>query len=154
YYWFERATGTAQLVTDGKSRFESFLPSNAGNRFAWASTSRDGKDFDIYVLDGFDGRTVKRTRECEGQWSALDWSAGDDKLLLHHYVSIEESYLFAHDLATGQSAPINEQPGKKINYGAAVFARKGASIYYTSDEDSQFLRLIQYTGDKKDVISP
>jgi dipeptidyl aminopeptidase/acylaminoacyl peptidase len=156
YYWFERSTGAAQLVTDGKSRNESFLPANGGGRFAFASTQRDGKDFDIYVMDGFDGRTVKRARECEGQWGPLDWSADDSKLLLDHYVSIEESYLFVQDLATGVTAPVNEQPGKKINYGTGVFARKGAQLYFTSDEDSQFLRLWQSSldGKKKEVISP
>jgi dipeptidyl aminopeptidase/acylaminoacyl peptidase len=156
YFWFDRATGAAQLVTDGKSRNESFLPANGGGRFAFASTLRNAKDFDIYVMDGFDGQSVKRTRECEGQWGPWDWSADDGKLLLHHYVSIEESYLFVQDLATGVTAPVNEQPGKKINYGAGVFARKGAQLYFTSDEDSQFLRLWQSSldGKKKEVISP
>src|SRR5206468_1558005 len=45
YFWYERATGAALLVTDGRSRNESFLPSNAGARFAFASTARNSKDF-------------------------------------------------------------------------------------------------------------
>ena len=49
--------GAHTLVTDGKSRNEGSLPSNGGTRFAFASTLRNGKDFDLYVLDSLDGRT-------------------------------------------------------------------------------------------------
>jgi dipeptidyl aminopeptidase/acylaminoacyl peptidase len=154
YYRFDRASGAGKLVTDGKSRNENFLPSNKGDRFAFDSTARDGKDFDIYTLD--DADKTARVHDCEGQWSPLDWSADDSTLLLDHFVSIEESYLFALDVKSGRTTPINEQTGKRIHYGAGVFARKAKLVYFTSDEDSDFLRLVQYSldGGKKEVISP
>jgi dipeptidyl aminopeptidase/acylaminoacyl peptidase len=159
YYWYELATGIPHLVTDGKSRNGGFLPSNAGSRFAFSSTQRNGKDFDIYVLDGFDGRTVRRVRDCEGEWSALDWSPDDRELLLRQYVSINESTIYAFDLASGRTTPINAAPDKKIAYSHAVFARApkaGRAVYYTSDEDSEFHRLWWHdlASGKREVISP
>jgi dipeptidyl aminopeptidase/acylaminoacyl peptidase len=156
YYWYERATGAHTLVTDGKSRNSGFRPANGGTRFAFASTLRNGKDFDLYVLDSFDGRSVKRVRECTGEWSVSDWSGDDSKLLIENSISVNESYLWVLDLASGKSTQLNPQPDKKIAYGKAVFARKSGGYYYSSDEDAEFLRLVYLdaaTG-KQEVLTP
>lgn len=156
YYWFERATGQHTLVTDGTSRNQSFLPSRRGDRFAYASTRRNKKDFDIWVMDGFDGRTAKLVKQVEGQWAPLAWSPDDAKLLLKRYVSINESYLEILDLVSGTSTPVNAQPGKRIAYAAAAFGRGGDSVYYASDEDAEFQRLVRHdlkTG-RKTVLTP
>ncbi len=161
YYWFERATGSYTLVTDGKSRNETFLPSNGGARFAFSSTARNGKDFDIHVMNGFDGRTVKRVRDCEGQWNPLDWSRDDAQLLLHHFVSINESSLWTLDLVTGESKQLNPKEGKRISYSDAAFAREGqgktaGGVFYTSDEDAEFRQLVyaDLTSGKQEVLTP
>jgi dipeptidyl aminopeptidase/acylaminoacyl peptidase len=156
YYWYDLESGAATLLTDGKSRYEALLAGQRGGRLALVSNARNGADFDLYLMDETNPKTITLAKELQGQWSPVDWSADDARLLVRHYVSINESYLFAFDPISGALTPINESPGKKIAYGPAQFARKGNAIYYASDEDSEFLRLTQLdpaTG-KKTVLTP
>jgi dipeptidyl aminopeptidase/acylaminoacyl peptidase len=156
YYWFERATGRHTLVTDGKARNEGLLASHAGARLAYSSTLRNGKDTDVYVMNGIDGRSAKRVLEAEGAWRALDWSPDDSKLLVRRYVSINESYLWIVDLVTGEKKQVNEKPGEKIAYGQGGFARKGGGLYLVTDEGSEFRRLLKLdpASGKREVVSP
>jgi dipeptidyl aminopeptidase/acylaminoacyl peptidase len=158
YYWYDRKTGRHSLITDGKSRNESLLPAHGGGRFAFASTRRNSVDFDIYVLEGNEAAGVKLVKETRGQWTPLDWSPDDGRLLLQRFVSINESYLWIHDLKTGESKEVNpnaQDQKAKIGYYAGVFAAKGNALYYSADEDAEFARLTRLdlaTG-KKQVLT-
>lgn len=156
HHWFDRKTGRHARLTDGASRNEGLLVSNAGGRVAFSSTRRNGRDFDIYVRSGLDGGGERLVREVQGQWNAVDWSPDDTKLLLLNTVSINESYLHVLDVATGEARPVNPAPGKRIAYGAAAFARSGGRVYYSSDEDSEFLRVTAYdpASGSKEVLTP
>jgi dipeptidyl aminopeptidase/acylaminoacyl peptidase len=156
YHYFDLTTGRPQLLTDGKSRNEGLMPSHNRARFAFASTLRNGKDFDLYVMNGTDGRGIKRVHQGEGQWNVVDWSPDDTKLLARRYVSINESYLYVVDLVTGDATELNPQKDKKIAYGPAAFARKGGGIYLVSDEDSEFRRIVKLdaASGKKEIVSP
>ncbi len=160
YYWFDRGTGARTLLTDGKSRNQSIRVARTGAKLAYASTRRNGTDFDIYTMEGADpgqiGKTVKLVKEVKGRWSPVDWSPDASQLLLERTVSINESYLHALDLATGQTVEINPTSGKKIAYGAAAYSGKPGGLFYSSDEDSEFLRLTHYDlgTNKKEVLTP
>ena len=152
YHWYDRATGRTRLVTDGKSRNEGLTPSNAGDAVALSSTQRNGKDFDLYVVRGDE---MKRVKEVSGQWNVSDWSPDDKRLLIKHYVSINESYLEVLDLESGKSTPLNPS-SEKIAYGAAAFARKTNGVYLISDEGSDFrrLRYLDLASGKQEVLTP
>jgi dipeptidyl aminopeptidase/acylaminoacyl peptidase len=155
-YWFDRKTGKATLLTDGTSRNEGFVEARAGGSIAFSSTARNNTDFDIYVMDA--GAAPKLVKEVQGQWNAIDWSADGKTLLLKHEVSITESTLWTLDPATGTTTQVNAlADGKKvIAYGGAVLAPKGDVVYYASDEDSEFLRLVKHDlkTNKKTVLTP
>jgi dipeptidyl aminopeptidase/acylaminoacyl peptidase len=163
YLWFDRATGRHALLTDGKSRHEGWLPSPRGGKAAFSGTARNKTDFDLHVIarapTGWadSAANVKRVKEVKGQWNAVDWSDGEDKLLLSNYVSANEGYLHVLNLADGKTTEINPQDGKKkIAYGPAIFSQGGKGVYYASDEDAEFLRLVHLdlaTG-KKEVLTP
>jgi dipeptidyl aminopeptidase/acylaminoacyl peptidase len=141
YYWYDLATGTHTLLTDGKSRHEGLLASNRGGQLAFVGTQRNGKDFDLYLMDELEPRTIRRAHELAGQWNPVDWSPGDDQLLLRHYVSANESTLHVYDVRSGELRALHPSD-KKIAYGAAAFARRGPpAIFFSSDEDAEFLRL-------------
>jgi dipeptidyl aminopeptidase/acylaminoacyl peptidase len=135
--------GTTTLLTDGQSRNIGPVWSNRGDRFAYASNRRNGRDMDLYVADLKAPEGARRVLEREGAWSVLDWSAEDAALLVKREVSVNESYLYVLTVASGQIEPINPRPAP-IAYGDAVFARKGRGVYLTSDEGSEFLRLRYY----------
>ena len=157
FYWYDLDKGTATLLTSGgETRQEYFLWANSGTRAVFSSTKRNGKDFDLYVMEGVNASSVRVLKQTEGKWGAIDWSPDDSQFLVIHSVSINESYLYVADPKTGDMKEINPTGGtKKIYYGDARFARDRKGIYYTSDEDNEFLRLTYHdlaTG-KKDIVS-
>jgi dipeptidyl aminopeptidase/acylaminoacyl peptidase len=155
FYWFDAKSGRAVLLTDGKSRNDDLLPSRKGGQFAYVSTRRNKKDFDIYVGRRDDPKATRLVKEMEGEWHPLDWSPDDARLLVLREISVNETYLHVLDVASGEMVQVNPRPGVKIAYAAARFAADGAAVFYTSDEDSETLRLVRHdlaTG-KKTVLT-
>ena len=143
-FYYDLAAGKHTLLTDGKSRNTGARWSHDGKRIAFSSTLRNGKDFDLRVMSPDQPGVSELLRECAGSWSVVDWSPDDQKLLVQHGVSANESYLYVLEAATKTLTPINLQKDKKIAYGASVWNGDGKSVYYTSDEAGEFKQLAQY----------
>lgn len=137
-FWFDLEQGEHRLLTDGDSRNGGMLWSNDGDRFAYFSTRRNQRDFDIYV--GAPDSEHERVAEVQGAWWPLDWSPDDDRLLLGHYVSITESEVWILDLDSGERSQLNPSE-EAIGYGGAMFDADGDGVYLISDEDSEFKTL-------------
>lgn len=142
-YRYDLADGKVTLLTDGKSRNTGSLFSHAGNRLAYSSTRRNGKDTDIYVVDPADPQSNRLLLQVEsGGWSATDWSPDDRKLLVGEYVSANESYVWLVDATTGEKTLLTPKGGaEKIAYGNARFSKDSKGVYVTTDEDSEFKHL-------------
>jgi dipeptidyl aminopeptidase/acylaminoacyl peptidase len=140
---FDPRTGASRMLTDGKSRHGAVRWSNKGDRFSYYGTQRNGRDWDLYVASVEEGAEPTRVMNAEGAWTPLDFSPGDDRLLVKNYVSINESYLYVLDLGSGELTPINPSE-EKIAYGAAAWAADGKGIFYTSDEAGEFAHLRFY----------
>jgi dipeptidyl aminopeptidase/acylaminoacyl peptidase len=149
YYRYDVATGDVTLLTDGKSRNTGSSFSNGGEWLAYASTRRNGKDNDIYVVNPARPETTRLLLQVDsGGWSAGDWSPDDRRLLVTEFVSANESYLWSVDFdaaggAAGQKTLLTPKGGaEKIFYGAAAeWAKDGRGLYVTTDKDSEFKRL-------------
>jgi dipeptidyl aminopeptidase/acylaminoacyl peptidase len=132
-----------KLLTDGKSRNDAPLWSNAGREIAFTSTARDGRSFDIDVVEPELG-TLPRlvvTADADGaSWQVADWSPDDRKLLVLKTVSSAESYLYVVDVATGQKREVESSP-VKVAITGAKFSRDGQGVYLISDRESEFARL-------------
>jgi dipeptidyl aminopeptidase/acylaminoacyl peptidase len=142
-YYQDLQQGGFRLLTDGTSRNTGPRWSNAGDRFAYASTRRNGRDSDIWVASLADPGSARNVLVREGSWNVRDWSPDDRRLLVEHEVSVNESYLGVLDLETGALDPVNPKD-QKIAYGQARFARRGNGVWLTSDEGSEFQRLRFY----------
>ena len=132
------ATGECRMLTDGASRNGGVRWSNRGDRFAFYTTRRNGRDHDLHVA-GLEGGSTP-VLEREGFWQVLDWSPDDDRLLVMRYVSINECYLHVLNLADGrltEPMPSDEH----VCYGKAMFTRDGRGVVFSSDAGSEFLRL-------------
>jgi dipeptidyl aminopeptidase/acylaminoacyl peptidase len=167
-FLYRLADKSTRLLTDGKSLNGRPVWSHDGKRVAFYSNARDGVSYDIYVSE-IESTTAPRLAVSAQQetWYPLDWSADDSKLLLWHYVSVNESYLFTADVATGSLTPVESEDtakkrgrsarsnnGDKVSVKAARFAPDGRGIYVISDEGSEFARLRYYdpiTHEKRDV---
>jgi Tol biopolymer transport system component len=76
-YRYDVATGAVTLLTDGKSRNLLGAWSKKGDRLAYTSTRRNGRDTDIYVIDPSDPKTDRRLAELTGGgWAPVSWSTG------------------------------------------------------------------------------
>src|SRR6266568_792746 len=142
-YRYDVATAEITLLTDGKSRNTGGAWSHGGERYAYMSTRRDGRDLDLWVMNPSDPATDHLVVQLEGGgYAPADWSPDDRRILLHQGVSVNESYLWLVDVATGQKTLLTPQQGTdSVAYGGAQFSRDGKGIYVTTDRGSEFQRL-------------
>ena len=142
-YRYDLATGGVTLLTDGKSQNGGHVWSRKGDRVAYGSTRRNGQDRDLYVQDPTDPKTDRRLAEVSGGgWAALDWSPDDRKLLVVEEISVNETYLWLFDVATGEKTLLTPKGGKeKVSWQGGQFTPDGKAIYVATDQDSEFLRL-------------
>jgi dipeptidyl aminopeptidase/acylaminoacyl peptidase len=139
YLWRWR-DGRSTLLTDGKSRHESAVWSRQGDRIAYTSNTRNGKDFDVYVMNPDDPATARRVIDLEGSWRITDWSPDGSKLLLLRYVSIEESHPFVLDLARRELTRLFPQPKKLVSYGTLQWG-EGGRVWFLSDDGGELQQL-------------
>ncbi len=142
-YRYDMKTGSVTLLTDGKSRNLPGPWSSDGDRIAYMSTRRTGKDTDLWVTNPGDPKTDHLlTQLAGGGWQPEDWSADDKKILLKEEISINESYLWLVDTTTGEKIELTPRnAAEKVSYGEARFSKDGKGIYVTTDRDSEFRRL-------------
>ena len=142
-YRYDMKTGDATLLTDGESRNLMGPWSSDGDRIAYLSTRRTGKDADLWVMNPADSKTDRLlTQLSGGGWQPEDWSPDDKRILLLEELSINESYLWLVDTATGQKTELTPRnAAEKVSYGEARFGKDGKGIYVTTDRDSEFHRL-------------
>ncbi len=144
---YDLATGAATLLTDGKSRNSKGVWSSQGDRMAYTSTRRTGKDNDFYVVNPLNpGSDRLMAQASGGGWGVLDWSPDDRTLLAIEYISANESHLYTIEVATGTKTRITpaspDRPsGGTVSYSSAVFSKDGKGLYVVSDRDSEFARL-------------
>lgn len=154
-YLFDLKSGSYKLLSDGKSLNGGVNWSNKGDKFAYYSTQRNGKDYDLYINDFTSA--PKMILQVDGSWSVADWSPDDKSLLIEKSVSASESYFYHLDIASGKLEQINPTT-EKYAYGGAAFSKDGKGIFITSDQNSEFqvlkyydLRSKQFTNLTKEI---
>ena len=142
-YRYDVKTGDVTLLTDGKARNLPGPWSSSGDQIAYMSTRRTGKDTDLWVMNPADPKTDRMVAQLAGGgWEPQDWSADDQKILLTEGISINETYLWLVDTATGEKTAVTPRDAKeKVFWGQAEFSKDGKGIYVTTDKDSEFQRL-------------
>ncbi len=142
-FFYDLRLGTWSMITDGNSRNGSVCWSSDGKEFAYYSTQRNGKDWDIYSCAVNNLQESRLVYEADGSFIPVAWSPDKSKLMLQNYVSINESYLYILDIETGKTRLFNPAR-EKTAYGSVVWSENGKGIFYTSDEKSEFLHLRYY----------
>jgi len=143
-YLDDLKTGDIKLLTDGKSRNTSARWSYQGDRIAYGSTKRTGNDVDIWVVNTSDPASAHMVAQMEGGgWDVSDWSPDGKQLLVTNSVSAAESYVWLVDVASGKKELLTPKTGSDtVARGSARFAKDGKGLYMTSDEGSEFQRLV------------
>ncbi len=142
-YRFDLPTGAITLLTDGKSRNTDPVWSYQGDRVAYGSTRRNGKDVDIWTVNPADPKSDHMLAQFEGGgWQSQDWSPDGKTLLVMNQVSVNETYLWIVDTATGEKTELTPKQGTEtVAYGGSAFSKDGKGVYTTTDKDAEFQRL-------------
>jgi dipeptidyl aminopeptidase/acylaminoacyl peptidase len=142
-YRYDLASGDVTLLTDGKSRNILGAWSSSGDQVAYVSTRRTGQDTDLWVMNPAEPKSDHLLTQLKGGgWEPMDWSPDDKHILLLEEVSINESYLWLVNTATGEKTELTPHDTKeKVAYSSARFSTDGKGIYVTTDLGSEFQRL-------------
>ena len=136
-FWYDNASTESMLLSDGKSRYMGASWSPSGAWLGYSTTERNGRDWDLHAKD-LRGRHIV-IQEGEGVgWGIDDWSADETRVLLSRYISVNESRIYEMDLATGERRQL--LPGVNAAFGTLRYGPQD-SVYFTSDMDSEFMRL-------------
>jgi dipeptidyl aminopeptidase/acylaminoacyl peptidase len=142
--WFQRYDAPeAVRLTSGRGQHASLRWSNDGTRFAYRSTARDGRSWDLYVADPLARAAPRLVLEGAGKaWTVADWAPDDSALLVTQTVSVNESYAFVLDLASGALTPIDPPaPGERVAVATPRFAADGRGVWFASDRGTEFRHL-------------
>ncbi len=112
-YRYDFATKETTLLTDGKSKNSLGVFSPSGKWLAYASTRRNGRDYDFYVADPLKGQSERLITKLEhGEaWNILDWSLDERQLLATEATSITDSSVWLVDVANGAKLQLAPKPG-------------------------------------------
>jgi dipeptidyl aminopeptidase/acylaminoacyl peptidase len=143
-YRYDLATEDITLLTDGKSRNIAGPWSTKGDRMAYTSTRRTGQDTDLWVINPSDPKSDRMVAQLKGGgWDPQDWSPDDSKVLVLEGISVNETYLWLFDAASGEKTELTPRKAdEKIAYSNPRFSKDGKGIYYTADAGSEFQRLM------------
>jgi dipeptidyl aminopeptidase/acylaminoacyl peptidase len=136
--YVQAPNGTVRQVTSGNFIHGSPVWAHDGKRVAFYGNDRDGLSYDVYVADVTSGgapQLVVGGRQ--DSWYPLGWSPDDSQLLVWRYDSLEESYLYVADVASGTLTPVDPS-GRKIGIRMAKLAADGRGVYVVSDEGREF----------------
>jgi len=143
-FWYDMITRKAEMLSVGESVNFGINWSNKGDRFAFTSTRRNLKDFDVYISD------MKSPKEADllsdkggGYWIVADWSPDDTKMLIIQYLSSTKSNSYILDLNSNELRQIND-PNKESIFLTYSWDKSGSKIYGITDEGKEFKTLIQY----------
>ncbi|HKT61245.1 MAG TPA: hypothetical protein VJQ46_14425, partial [Gemmatimonadales bacterium] len=141
---YDFATRRSVRLTRGdRSQNGGIRWSHAGDRIAYGSTRRNGADRDLYVMNPADSASDRMVLEVQGGgWGVADWSPDDRRLIALEGLSVNRARLWLVDLPDGarrEVVPLGASD--TVAYGGARFSADGRSLYLTTDQDSEFLRL-------------
>jgi dipeptidyl aminopeptidase/acylaminoacyl peptidase len=142
FFRFDPSNGRTDRLTDGTSRNTSLSWSHDGSQFAYASTRRTGKDTDIWVMNPEQPQQTRLVCELTGGgWGVTDWSHDGQWLAVAEMISANESHLWLVNAQTGARSPLTDRAAGAVARSGALFANDGRTVYFTSDEGSDFQQL-------------
>jgi dipeptidyl aminopeptidase/acylaminoacyl peptidase len=138
--------GVITRLTDGKSRNVPAPWSHSGKMIAYSNNARNGRDMDLYVVAPPDAHNARRFKEVSGDWAVSDWSPDDRRVVVVERVSINESYVHLVDVATGATETLTSRSptgAATVSYEEVRYSKDGGSLYWVTDRDSEFRRLVR-----------
>jgi dipeptidyl aminopeptidase/acylaminoacyl peptidase len=139
-FLFNLASGTSRRVSDGKSRYGATVWAPDGEKFAYVTTERNGRNWDTHI-QGLDGHINKVFETEDGYWYPIGWHPAGDRLLLKHRVSINVSSIYELDLLSRKVRPLVHSEGEDVAVPHAAYDDDGG-LYFLSDQGHDYQQLM------------
>ncbi len=148
-YYFISADGTSErlvmpAVKNGFRAFGAYSPD--GTKFAFASTERNGQDFDLYIADLATG-AAEMIYEGKNFFSVRAWSPDGARLIVSETVGEDGNNLYAFDIAARRmDALYKPEPYANVDSGFSggagfAFNPDGSGMYFSTNMDREFTAL-------------
>ena len=143
FYVYDLDTGLQTQLTDSDVRNDDAAFSGDGSVMAFTHPSDDEGNYNIAVVNPDDPTTRRDIYEGVGAWWPTDVNSDGSMAIIRKYVSTTEGELALLDLETGDATAINPSDDV-IAYGNGQFSADGNSVFYRSNEGSEFYNLVRY----------
>jgi dipeptidyl aminopeptidase/acylaminoacyl peptidase len=137
HYRFDLERGTYEPLTDVPARSYVGAFDAEGRRVIYASTRRNGKDFDLYVVDVTNPASDTRVLEADGEYSPGALSPDGRLALVSRFMSHTSSRVYLLDLESRAMRPLFE--GAEVGFVDAKWSRNGQTLYLAADLDREFV---------------
>jgi len=142
-FMLDPESGQSWRLTDGESRNGSALFTEDGVYMAFQSTRRNGRSNDVWLMEADKPEEARMIFESpDGSWwGPADFKPDGKHLLIQNYVSITDSRIHLHDLASGETRLVaGGEEGGGV-YQGPEFDGEGQGFFLITDRDSDFQRL-------------
>ena len=137
HYRFDLERGTYEPLTDVPVRSYVGAFDGEGRRVIYASTRRNGKDFDLYVVDVTNPASNTPVLEAEGEYQPWAMSPDGRSALVVRFMSHITSRVYRLDLDTHMMRPLFQ--GVEVGLADAKWSRDGRMLYLATDVDREFV---------------
>ena len=107
---------------------------------------RENPTLDLALIDPLDPAKTRKLATLPGTgWGDFTFSFDDKRLALLESISVNESYVWVMDVATGAKRRVlpaeGEKPAQPIFSSDLNFARDGKGLFFATDRDGEFRKL-------------
>jgi dipeptidyl aminopeptidase/acylaminoacyl peptidase len=131
HYRFDLERGTYEALTTVGARSYVGGFDAEGRRVIYTSTRRNGKDFDLYVMDVTQPASDIRVLEAQGEYAPGPLSPDGRSALVSRFMSHTSSRAYLLDLETRGLRPLFD--GAEVGIADAKWSRDGKRLYLAID---------------------
>lgn len=142
-YLVDEKSGGITRLSDGKSRNTDGVFSHDGRFVAWSSVPSNSSRHQVLVSELDKSEAADKVLEEEGTWTPSDFSPDNGTLAVLKEISAAEAQIWLVDLDAGTKTQLDPSPAKVFR-AQPRFSGDGRYLFYISDENSEFRRLIRY----------
>lgn len=118
-----------------------------GHRFSYSSNKRNGRNFDVYLYD-LDTETHTLVHRSEYTNHAHKFSPDGRFVLMSRSFTNLNNDVYLVNIETGELILLTAHDGE-AHYGSLHFSKDGKTIFFTTNQDSEFTRVAMMDVEKK-----
>lgn len=153
YFLYDVSTKSSRLILPATEKgFRSYGASN-GKQIAYASTERNGLDFDIYLMDLKNGEPQMVYEGRYGNFvEAIDPGTGN--LIISETVGEDADKLFALDVKSGERRVLSDPTPRANHTDAGIFVGEKGFVLMASNKGQEFASLQSALSDPRYNLVP